>query len=428
MYRKDVNAQSPMRILEQSIHGGLGKGNLGVLVAPAGVGKTACLVQIGLDDLMRERDVLHVALGQSVEYVSAFYDTLFDDLAAQTVLDERDQVRESVTRHRAIKTYKDGAAFSPLRLEEALELVTKHLKLAPAAVLVDGYDCPPPGLATALAAFKKSCQRLGAELWVTVVAPRGYVAGPGLLPAPLDGCAALVDVALYLDPRGSHVSLRLVKDHASASPAEMHLELHPDTLQILREGEVPSAKRVPAAGFTLLSGGAPGAESEFGECAERWGLSEVNFSFAGRGPVRPRGLVELSDDELVQGDVSSTYLKMHMHRNYPSTALFRKVLQSIWHQVNTSGEVFAVGQVMDDGTAKGGTGWAVELAKHWGKPVHVFDQERGSWFTWDKAWKAEAPPRITRERFTGTGTRFLADNGRAAVRGLFENSFGAPKS
>ena len=35
MYRKDVNAQSPLRILEQSIHGGLGKGNLGVVVAPA---------------------------------------------------------------------------------------------------------------------------------------------------------------------------------------------------------------------------------------------------------------------------------------------------------------------------------------------------------------------------------------------------------
>ena len=39
MYRKEVNRSSPLRILERSIHGGLGPGNLGVVMARAGVGK-----------------------------------------------------------------------------------------------------------------------------------------------------------------------------------------------------------------------------------------------------------------------------------------------------------------------------------------------------------------------------------------------------
>ena len=69
MYRKEVNAQSPLRILEKSIHGGLGAGNLGLVMARAGVGKTAFLVQVALDDLMRERSVLHVTLEQTVEHV-----------------------------------------------------------------------------------------------------------------------------------------------------------------------------------------------------------------------------------------------------------------------------------------------------------------------------------------------------------------------
>ena len=55
MYRKEVNERSPLRLLEKSIHGGLGPGNLGVVLARAGVGKTAFLVQLGLDDLLRER-------------------------------------------------------------------------------------------------------------------------------------------------------------------------------------------------------------------------------------------------------------------------------------------------------------------------------------------------------------------------------------
>ena len=38
-YGKEVNEHSPLRILEASIHGGLGQGNLGVVMARAGVGK-----------------------------------------------------------------------------------------------------------------------------------------------------------------------------------------------------------------------------------------------------------------------------------------------------------------------------------------------------------------------------------------------------
>src|ERR687885_38457 len=93
MYRKEVNLQSPLRILDRSIRGGLGKGHLGVIMAPAGVGKSACLVQIGLDALMREKPVLHVAVGHSVEHVSAWYDALFDDLAERVDLAGRARPR-----------------------------------------------------------------------------------------------------------------------------------------------------------------------------------------------------------------------------------------------------------------------------------------------------------------------------------------------
>ena len=69
MYRKFLNARSPLRLLEKGLHGGLGKGNLGLVLAGRGVGKTACLVGIALDDLLRGGHVLHVALDQSVALV-----------------------------------------------------------------------------------------------------------------------------------------------------------------------------------------------------------------------------------------------------------------------------------------------------------------------------------------------------------------------
>jgi hypothetical protein len=419
MVRKEVTLQSPLRILDLSIRGGLGKGNLGVVMAPAGVGKSACLVQIGLDDLMRERPVLHVAIGQPVEHVRACYDALFDDLAERVDLADRAGVRESIGRRRLIQAFAEGA-FGLQKLEDALAWFEAHLRLTPSAILVDGFDWNRPGCTVALASMKGSARSAGAELWMTAQIPLGGLA------VPCEGCAALVDVALLLEPQGSHVKLRLVKDPEGAPAADVHLSLHSDTLRLVKDGELAAPVTLPAESFTLLASSSAGAEAEFGACAERWGLQEVNFTFDGRGPIaRRRGLVKLSEDELRLGDVSGAYLRAHMHRSYPDTKVFRRVLQAIWHQVSTAGEVFSVGTILPDKTAHGGTGWAVELARHWGKPVHVFDQDRNRWFAWDgREWVEEPPPSITRGRFAGTGTRSLSEDGREAIRALFERSFG----
>jgi len=440
MYAKDVNEHSPLRILERSIHGGLGKGNLGVVMARAGVGKTACLVQIGLDDLMRGKDVLHVALGQTLEHVQSWYDALFDDIAARTSLEDKEAVRAQVVKHRIIKSFSDHA-LPPERLEKTLAMFAQHMNFKPTALLIDGYDwtgghvhrdpgqslIPMAPVAADLTALKAIAKRLGAELWISAQTHRGETGThPVKLTPPCAAYEKLIDVAVYLEPHEQHVDLRLLKDHGEAPvDPQPKLHLHPDTLAIFSEGEEHVPANLPAAAYTLLSGAAAGAEAEFGACAEKWGLGEINFSFAGRSASRTRGLVVLSENELKQGDVSSSYVQAHMHRKYPETPLFRRVLQSIWHQVNTTGEVFAVGVIQADNTVKGGTGWAAELARHLEKPVHVFDQEKKTWLHWSHGgWVPEVDPVIGKTRFTGTGTRFLSDDGRAAIQALFERSFG----
>ena len=86
----------------------------------------------------------------------------------------------------------------------------------------------------------------------------------------------------------------------------------------------------------LYSGAANGAEAAFGEAAERHGIEEVNFTFEGHSDARVRGIRVLTHRELEQGDVSLAYVSKLMHRRYKDTPLFKKVLQSIWHQVNLS--------------------------------------------------------------------------------------------
>ena len=175
---------------------------------------------------------------------------------------------------------------------------------------------------------------------------------------------------------------------------------------------------------TLYSGGAIGAESCFGENAEKYGLNEVNFSFEGHETGRTRGIRILSDAELKQGDVSQSYVSSLMHRTYPNTVTLKKVLQAIWFQINSSQEIFVIGVINEDKTVKGGTGWGAEFAKLCNKSLFVFDQEKDSWFKWENTdWVAFPEPKITKSDFAGTGTRLLKDNGKKAIEELFSRSF-----
>lgn len=177
----------------------------------------------------------------------------------------------------------------------------------------------------------------------------------------------------------------------------------------------------------LYSGGANGAEYEFGVQAERFGIEETNFTFEESGIARGRGVRILTREELNHGDVSLSYVSRLMNRTYTDAPRIRKVLQTIWYMVNAGQEIYVVGTILPDGTVRGGTGWGAEFAKLCNKPIFVFDQAAGGWFTWkEDHWvRVEEPgePRIRSARFTGTGSRFLEENGRQAIRDLFERSF-----
>jgi hypothetical protein len=118
-----------------------------------------------------------------------------------------------------------------------------------------------------------------------------------------------------------------------------------------------------------------------------------------------------------------------MHRTYTDSPTLRKVLQTLWYQVNSGQEIYVVGTILEDRTVRGGTGWGAEFAKLCNKPLHVFDQDKDAWFWWDgDDWKhvhdqAHAPV-IKHQHFTGTGTRSLQPNGKRAIEELFTRSFG----
>ena len=392
--------------LQQRIARGLGPGELGMVMARAGVGKTAFLVHIALGELQAGKDVVHIALGQNLDSVHRHYETLSSRTG------ETD--RTALFRHRAIQTFSDRRLAAG-RLEKTLQTFRQHLQIEPASILIDGLDFQHQSAAW-LSECKELAGSVGAHVWFSRKtsrrAPDRSVPGP-------------IDLAVSLEPEHDCVQAHLLKVFDQTPPEGPVLWMAPSTLHPLPDKHLPSSPGLSPGDCTLLSGAHSGAETEFGAQAEKFGLAERNFSFAGRDVARQRGLVLLEPKDLRQGEVSAVYLNAHMKREFSESEEFKKVLQTIWHQVSSALEVFAVGTIQTDLTVKGGTGWAVELAKHLNKPVRVYDQDRECWYSWEEAeWKPVEAPVIRFPRFVGTGTRSLNQSGRKAIHDLFLRTFG----
>ncbi len=177
-----------------------------------------------------------------------------------------------------------------------------------------------------------------------------------------------------------------------------------------------------AAQCTLYSGGLKGAETVFGETAEKYSVNEVIYTFEGHKLAREKNVQILSREDLERGNISMELASKMLNRTYYETEKIRKVLQTIFHMVNSGYQVFVIGSIQEDGSVKGGTGWAVQLAKMFNRPLHVFDQPSEKWFTWKEGWQEDSPT-IKYESFVGSGTRYLSETGRIAIEKLFEDSF-----
>lgn len=439
MYRKEVNERSPMRVFEGSMHGGLGRGNIGVIVARPGVGKTALLVQIALDDLLRDRKVLHISHEHAVDHVRAYYDEIFHDLAMVMKLDEPEAVRVDIEKNRLIYSHLPerndppsirGGSSSIEKILRTVNFARQFAHFEPDVIILDAFDFVN-ARPEALDELSNLARERNVELWIAATVDIRKAPTSGL-PEPLDKFQQKLSVVVFLEPEREIVRLRLLKDHDNTELADLHLRLDPHTMRVIDEDVRPASDRPRnARRFKMISGGCKGAEATFGACAERWGMAEVNYTFNGqRFLERRRGVIELTDGQLVKGDFSLVYVSKRLNRVLSEIPLVRSILQTIWYQVNAASQVFVVGAIQDDGTVRGGTGWGAELARLWKKPLFVFDQQKHGWFRWSgKSWEIASPtPVISSESFAGLGTQNLTDEGRQAIEDLFLRSFGDPNA
>ncbi len=101
----ELNQISPLRVFDEAINGGLGQGNLGVIVSRHGVGKTACLVHLATDKLLRGENVIHVSFSGNVEHVMNWYKEVFREIAEVQSLDDAHNVYSNILANRVVLNF-----------------------------------------------------------------------------------------------------------------------------------------------------------------------------------------------------------------------------------------------------------------------------------------------------------------------------------
>ena len=228
MYRKFLNARSPLRLLEKGLHGGLGPGNLGIVVAGHGVGKASFLVGVALDELLRSGRVLHVSMVHTVSHIRDHYDTVFEELAATAHLEDEAQVHVDINRNRSIRIYPRNV-LTTAKLREAVK-VESETAGQPSLVVIEGFDFETTSRED-FVDLKDLAGELAAEVWLSISSNDEQVPQ---LPPPIERVEDLVSVVLALEPGDDAVLLRALKDHDNPDLTDLHVALDPKTLLLTR--------------------------------------------------------------------------------------------------------------------------------------------------------------------------------------------------
>lgn len=211
-------------------------------------------------------------------------------------------------------------------------------------------------------------------------------------------------------------------------------ELNP-SVEIAQAASTPSKSTSSALnGFVNHSGGAWGADTEWGKAGETYGVKSMHYY---HGRKTPSGNILITDDMFREGMEHVRRANLSLHRSIDGKPDWMyDLIARDWIQVRESDAVFAVSSldpngrlVYRDGSGytpvKGGTGWAVQMAMDAGKPIFLYDQERRQWMRFSGpdherfGWTVldEAP--VLTKNFAGIGTRNLNDAGKQAIKDAY---------
>lgn len=229
---KEFILVSPLSLLEKSSRKGLGPGNLGVLLARAGVGKTACLIHIAFDRIFRREKLVHISLEETPEKVTCYYNVILSDLVKALEIQNEGEVKELIDRNRLILAYLNQS-FSLDRLKDNLSNLKQNTGFSPDVLIVDGLDFQKTSR-NFFDQFKKTAEAFGTEVWFSALSHRHMTeVNERGIPYPCHEVDDIFSIIIQMESEVPGICIRLLKDHDHPYINDVCVKLDPNTFLVM---------------------------------------------------------------------------------------------------------------------------------------------------------------------------------------------------
>ncbi len=203
MNKKDFYEYSPIRYFDKMSDGGLKAGEIGLITAKKGLGKTSVLVQFGMDALLADKQLVHVSFDQHSSNVISWYASVFNEIAKRKNINNASELKDEIMRDRTILNF-NPENFTLQKLISTVNAM-KEAGIKVSALVIDNVN-----IKSVTEADIKTVADFAAKEQITVWLTSTEESAELKNTAPANILASLSAV-LHLESKNGSVSLSILK-------------------------------------------------------------------------------------------------------------------------------------------------------------------------------------------------------------------------
>lgn len=220
--------KSPLRKFEKNLNGGLKHGEVGVITAKKGIGKSSLLVQLELDQLLKGKSLIHVSFNQETDRTFEWYDNMFGELAKIYKIENPSSIKNEIFKRRIVLNFNQDM----VRTEQVLATVrslSANADFKPDLLMFDDFNFAK-ALPEALKIVKSFTKELGISTWYTAAFDVPvYAIAPSL-----NAYLSEIDILLYMQLQDRFVSVKAIKEHENGD-VETGVGFDLDTMHLIEK-------------------------------------------------------------------------------------------------------------------------------------------------------------------------------------------------
>ena len=209
MNAEDVIESHPLRLLEG--RKAVPKGEVSLLLASSGVGKSTAVINFALDEILQGKQVFHFSAGMPSEKTHQYYQKILGDFT-RNYPPAKEYTWQEVYQHFTVISYLDSDKMID-DLDSEMDTIISSTNAAPSMIVIDGLDFEE-NTAKHLSAMNQVARKHNVKVLATVRVHR-QPDGDIDLTETLKACQTGTDHIYFLEPDPSHdrINLELVNQH-----------------------------------------------------------------------------------------------------------------------------------------------------------------------------------------------------------------------